>query len=447
MKICPNCGHPNADDMNFCENCGTKLINATKICPRCQASNPSDSHFCESCGYDFATTDNKSSAATNEIKPTSVTPTPQSVVSTAPKSAAADQSAERTAPTASTTNTPSKTETAPHQQAVEHVREYRHKSKWQWVLSAVILLILIGGGAYLLTRDAGHAAKPTINHPAKKAASSQATSKSASSAAITFDQNKIEDDVTTALNGLSGTTSVYVSPVDQSQTVLVNNGAQSSASSIKVFILVTAYAMAKEGVFNLDDTHTLTSSEKVGGTGELQNMATGTKLTYREILGYMIDHSDNTAANIIIDKLGGFDLINNKIKSMGATSTKLRRKMMDTDAIDDGRDNTTSARDLGVTLKKIYNHQLVSKSADTEMLDILAKNTNHNKLPKSLPSAAKVYNKTGEFSDYGVQNDAEIVANRHGAFVAVVLAENGQETDQVAAMNDLGLKLYQDILE
>ncbi|MGO3118416.1 MAG: serine hydrolase, partial [Levilactobacillus brevis] len=57
------------------------------------------------------------------------------------------------------------------------------------------------------------------------------------------------------------------------------------------------------------------------------------------------------------------------------------------------------------------------------------------------------YNKTGEYADYGVQNDAEIVKNQRGAFVAVVLSENGEETDQVDAMNRLGLMLYQNILE
>lgn len=488
MKICPNCGHANADDVKFCENCGTGLAATEKRCPRCQTLNPQANRFCENCGYDFTTAVADSAAiepaepaetAKTTATPQSLAPTPtkastsdgpaaSETVATPPDrptadSASASSTASETvgpADTAATEATPSAgpapaTSTATGSTAPTRTptpepapQTPKRKSKWQWLVSGLILLVLIGGGAYFLTRDTHHSAKPATSRTTKKVASSSAaTSKSASASTTTFDQSQIEDEVTTALNGLSGTTSAYVSPVDQNKTVLVNNGAQSSASSIKIFILVTAYAMAKEGVFDLDETHTLTSAEKVGGTGELQNMSSGTKLTYREILGYMIDSSDNTAANIIMDKLGGFDLINNKIKSMGATNTKLRRKMMDTDAIEDGRDNTTSARDLGVTLKKMYNHQLVSKSADTAMLDILAKNTNRTKLPKDLPSTAKVYNKTGEFADYGVQNDAEIVANRHGAFVAVVLSQDGQEADQIAAMNDLGLKLYQDILE
>ena len=451
MKICPNCGHENAADVNFCENCGTALTPEPasrpetadqKACPRCQTLNPSDSRFCENCGYDFE-------AAARQ-----------------PEKAKSEQDSPVTEPThaaSSATETP--TELASPQKASHHPQApdkenvpqpttSRNKKTYNWLISAVILLLLLGGGAYLFYQGQGHTAQKAPSQTAKKAtsrsqSSSATTSQSTSEPAVKFDKSAIEDDITATVGPLDGTNSVYVSPVDSHESVLVNNGSQRSASSIKIFILVTAYAMAKEGIFNLDSTHTVTNDEKVGGTGVIQNMAAGTKLTYREVLKHMIDDSDNTGANIMIAKMGGLGLINNKIKSMGATDTKLRRKMMDTAAINDGRDNTTSVRDLGMTLKKIYNHQLVSKSADDEMLSILSQNSNRNKLPKLLPNdqGLKVYNKTGEYADYGVQNDAEIVANQRGAFVAVVLSEDGKESDQVSAMNQLGLKLYQNILE
>lgn len=448
MKICPNCGHDNPEGVNFCENCGTDLRSETagqtdsdqqKTCPRCQTLNPLDSRFCENCGYDFEAPDPEQPAPESA----------ESSASTPEKPTAASPASEpQAAPVEPIV--PKKPQTADNQVTSQPAPK-ENKSKRQWLISAVILVFLMGGGAYLLYNSNSHTAKPARSE--KKASSQSQRRQSSSSqttshkATVTFDQTEIKDAVTAALDPLQGTSSAYVSPVDSSQSVVVNNGSQSAASSIKVFILVAAYAMAKEGVFDLDATHTVTDSEKVGGTGVIQDMDAGTKLTYREVLQHMIDDSDNTGANIMIAKMGGFSLINNKIKSMGAADTKLQRKMMDTDAIDDGRDNTTSVRDLGMTLKKIYNHQLVSKSADDDMLEILANNRNRAKLPKLLPSEAKVYNKTGEYADYGVQNDAEIVANKRGAFVAVVLAQDGKETDQVSAMNQLGLKLYQNILE
>lgn len=330
-----------------------------------------------------------------------------------------------------------------------------HKSKVPWLIALLVLIVAVGGATYFLylRPSTARSTAPTQSSVAHKKAtrhSSSVTKNSQSTTkptAVSFDQSQIRNDISSTVGAISGTNSVYVSPVNSKQTVLVNDGAQRSASSIKIFIMVTAYAMAKEGVFNLTDTHTVTDSEKVGGTGVIQNMDAGTKLSYQEIIEHMIDDSDNTAANIMIEKLGGFDLINNKISNMGATDTKLRRKMMDTKALDDGKDNTTSAHDMGMTLKKIYNHQLVSRQADEAMLTILAKNQNRTKLPKDLPSSATVYNKTGEYADYGVQNDAEIVKNSHGAFVAVVLSEDGDQNDQIDAMNRLGSLLYQNILE
>ncbi|PRO85318.1 serine hydrolase [Lactiplantibacillus pentosus] len=330
-----------------------------------------------------------------------------------------------------------------------------HRSKVPWLIALLVLIVAVGGAAYFLylrpstarstaPAQSSVAHKKTTRHSSSVTKNSQSTTKST---AVSFDQSQIRNDISSTVGAISGTNSVYVSPVNSKQTVLVNDGSQRSASSIKIFIMVTAYAMAKEGVFNLTDTHTVTDSEKVGGTGVIQNMDAGTKLSYQEIIEHMIDDSDNTAANIMIEKLGGFDLINNKISNMGATDTKLRRKMMDTKALDDGKDNTTSAHDMGMTLKKIYNHQLVSRQADEAMLTILAKNQNRTKLPKDLPSSATVYNKTGEYADYGVQNDAEIVKNSHGAFVAVVLSEDGDQNDQIDAMNRLGSLLYQNILE
>lgn len=77
--------------------------------------------------------------------------------------------------------------------------------------------------------------------------------------------------------------------------------------------------------------------------------------------------------------------------------------MMDTAKLTAGVDNVTSVQDVGHLLQRLYRHQLLSADADTQMLNILQRTQNHSKLPASLPATATVYNKTGEFGDYGVQ--------------------------------------------
>jgi ribosomal protein L40E len=45
---CPKCQFDNADGMNFCGKCGTKL---ERMCPQCNFGNPIRYEFCGKCGY------------------------------------------------------------------------------------------------------------------------------------------------------------------------------------------------------------------------------------------------------------------------------------------------------------------------------------------------------------------------------------------------------------
>ncbi|MFG1200368.1 class A beta-lactamase-related serine hydrolase [Pediococcus acidilactici] len=257
----------------------------------------------------------------------------------------------------------------------------------------------------------------------------------------------MEGTIRDAFGDVSGDTAVYVSPVDSDTEVDSNDQPQRAASDIKLFVMIAAYQQVKDGELSLSDDYTLTDSDKVDGTGKLREMADGTKISIKDLIGYMMEDSDNTAANIMIRKLGGMAAVNHQIDKMGATVTKLERMLMDTDALEDGKDNYTSAKDLGTALKKIYNHQMVSRKYDEEMLTILKQNGNHTKLPHDLPTEATVYNKTGEFDDYGVENDAAIFGNQKGAFVIVVMSQDGQRDEQINAMNSFGSVMYKGLLE
>ena len=243
-----------------------------------------------------------------------------------------------------------------------------------------------------------------------------------------------------------GTFSAYVSRIGNENEVVVNEQPQRAASTIKLFIMLTTYSKANANELDLDSIHRLYEDEKVGGTGIIQDMPGGSELTIRELIRLMIVESDNTAANIMIDELGGFESINQMISKMGCYNTALNRKMMDTNALESGIDNYTSAKDLGVIMKKLYMNTLISEEYDNEMLSILSHNTDHSKLPYHLPYGATVFNKTGTYSTYGVENDVAIIANENGAFVVSVMTQDGSAVEQIDAMKSLGLNLYENIL-
>lgn len=418
---CPKCNSTNPTGSKFCQSCGETLPDPTtqvssakpgKICQTCGASNDIKNDFCDQCGAPFA--------------------------GTAPKQAPAPE------PTYSRTKG-------------TYAGVPQRKSNPAGIIIGVVAgLLVLGVGGYFayntLNKPANETTSVAKSSKAKssteKESSSVASSSSeTSSSSSSFDEAKVKELVANDIGGIAGDKTVYVAPMNEDTSYLLNNQTQSAASVIKLFILAAAYAQQKIGTINLDDTYTLSNADKVGGTGVIQNMPAGKTFTYRELLAYMIDESDNTAANIMIDALGGIDKVNAQIEKMGAHDTKLQRKMMDTRSLEAGRDNITSAADVGELLKKVYNHKLISKSDSAEFLDILNKNRDHDKLVRDLPTGAKVYNKTGIMQNYGILNDAAIIENEKGAFVVVVLTQNGDNNEEQAAMNKLGLDLYNTLLQ
>ena len=418
---CPKCNSTNPTGSKFCQSCGETLPDPTtqvssakpeKLCQTCGASNDIKNDFCDQCGAPFA--------------------------GTAPKRAPAPE------PTYSRTKG-------------TYAGVPQRKSNPAGIIIGVVAgLLVLGVGGYFayntLNKPANETTSVAKSSKAKssteKESSSVASSSSeTSSSSSSFDEAKVKELVANDIGGIAGDKTVYVAPMNEDTSYLLNNQTQSAASVIKLFILAAAYAQQKIGTINLDDTYTLSNADKVGGTGVIQNMPAGKTFTYRELLAYMIDESDNTAANIMIDALGGIDKVNAQIEKMGAHDTKLQRKMMDTKSLEAGRDNITSAADVGELLKKVYNHKLISKSDSAEFLDILNKNRDHDKLVRDLPTGAKVYNKTGIMQNYGILNDAAIIENEKGAFVVVVLTQNGDNNEEQAAMNKLGLDLYNTLLQ
>lgn len=419
---CPKCNSTNPAGSKFCQSCGETLPDPIeqmpiskpeKICQNCGTPNDIKNDFCDQCGTPFD--------------------------GTAPKQAPAPE------PTYSRTQGP-------------YAGVPQHKSNLAGIIIGVVagLLVLSVGGYFAYNTLNKPANEPTSvakssskdkSSTVKESSSAASSSSEAPSSKSNFDEAKVKELVASDIGGIAGDKTVYVVPMNEDVSYLLNNQTQSAASVIKLFILAAAYAQQKIGTINLDDTYTLSNADKVGGTGVIQNMPAGKTFTYRELLAYMIDESDNTAANIMIDALGGIDKVNAQIEKMGAHDTKLQRKMMDTKSIEAGRDNITSAADVGELLKKVYNHKLISKSDSAEFLDILNKNRDHDKLVRDLPTGAKVYNKTGIMQNYGILNDAAIIENEKGAFVVVVLTQNGDNNEERSAMNKLGLDLYNTLLQ
>ncbi|MGC6770051.1 serine hydrolase [Enterococcus sp. LJL128] len=251
-----------------------------------------------------------------------------------------------------------------------------------------------------------------------------------------------------SVSHLTGKKGIYVADVNQVADIYLENSDSPirAASIIKLFLMDMFYYQVQAGLLQLDTSYALKASDKVGGSGVIQQMAEGSLFTYEELVNYMITVSDNTASNILLDILGGTGTVNQFIQQQGYLNTRFERRFLDTAALASGLDNYTSAGDVGRLLTAIYHKQAVSPVYDQQMLMVLAGGQNRTKLPAQIGAEVTVYNKTGEYSEYGVQSDACIFEKNGKAYILVILSQDGNEGEQFPAMNQFGLAIYNEYL-
>ena len=153
----------------------------------------------------------------------------------------------------------------------------------------------------------------------------------------------------------------------------------------------------------------------------LHKFSSGASLRLEDLALFMLAVSDNTATNILIDYLG-MDKINTSIKALGTKETILGRKMLDFEARKAGRDNFTSAADVGIVLASFLKE-------DPRVLDMLSLQKNRSKLPSALgyddmdDLEPVLAHKTGELG--GIEHDSGIFFYATPRpVIVVVLTEN-----------------------
>jgi beta-lactamase class A len=182
-----------------------------------------------------------------------------------------------------------------------------------------------------------------------------------------------------------------------------------TASAIKLAIVYELFKQTEEGKVRLEETMTLDRRQAVGGTGVLVEMGTPT-LSIRDFAVLMVTLSDNTATNVLIDRLG-MDKIAARMQGLGLDGTKLRRHMMDTAAARRGDENVSTPDEL-VRLLRTMNDTMPDAIA-------LLKKPKENRLRKGLPEGVASADKSGELE--GVRVDAGIVFAKNRPYALCVM--------------------------
>ena len=171
------------------------------------------------------------------------------------------------------------------------------------------------------------------------------------------------------------------------------------ASSIKIPILLELFRRAETDAGILSKRVEMNDKVRTGGSGVLQHLSDGgSTLSLQDYAIYMIVYSDNTATNVLIDELG-MDAINALSMSLGASNTKLQRKMIQPEESARGNENLSTPRDAARIMERIAKCDLpMSKDSCArvrEILEIYKGGPVRTPIPRAIPVAFKPGGITG----------------------------------------------------
>lgn len=188
-----------------------------------------------------------------------------------------------------------------------------------------------------------------------------------------------------------------------------------AASTIKLAILYELLRQADAGAIDLDRAAPLDRTRAVPG-GLLYELGTPS-LSPRDLAVAMIVQSDNTATNVLIDRVG-MDAVNRRMRELGLADTHLRRYMIDLEAARRGDENVTTPADLVRLLIAFHERTGLSDAAGREA-DRILRIYKRTPIRAGVPASVAVASKSGELE--GVRADAGIVyvERRPYAFAAM----------------------------
>lgn len=193
-----------------------------------------------------------------------------------------------------------------------------------------------------------------------------------------------------------------------------------AASTIKVLILLEAHAQEIEGTFRFADSVTFLEEDRVGGAGSLQNEKPGSSWTYNQLARRMIVESDNVASNLLLRRVG-MKNANRRAHGLGLAATRFERFFMDEEARREGRENWTSAREMGELVRLILRKEALTPAACGEMIQALER-TSRGRIARGVPRDVPVGHKGGTLA--GMRHDVGWVRVPGQPYILSVFLDN-----------------------
>jgi len=252
---------------------------------------------------------------------------------------------------------------------------------------------------------------------------------------------KLEKSVLDVDRGLDGVMGVAIIDLTDGHKYLLHaNDVYPQASSIKICVLAELYRQAQQGKLKLTDMYTVNAADLVQDSDIMGGLTPGvTQITLRDLATMMVAVSDNSATNLLIDRVG-MENVNAFLSSQGLRDTRLRRKMMDLKAAGEGRENISTPSEMAKLLQALYQGKILNKEMTDDFFKVLATHKD-SWIPRNLPDDVKIADKPGALE--GVRNDSGVIfVDKHPYILCVMTTYLRRERDGEEAISNISLAAW-----
>ncbi|HUK52535.1 MAG TPA: serine hydrolase [Candidatus Binatia bacterium] len=214
------------------------------------------------------------------------------------------------------------------------------------------------------------------------------------------------------------------------------------ASSIKIAVLLEVLRQAQAGKLHLEERVEIRKAQFAGGSGVLQDFGDGSSaLSLRDLAALMMVVSDNTATNILIDRVGQAQ-VNETLQSLGFSHTRLLRRMIQPAEERRGVENVSTAREMAGLLAELHGGKLLDESHSALALELLRNDKPEpTPLGRGLPAGVALAGKPGSLP--GVRCESGIILlEGHPYVLSVMTSYAADDAAAERAITDVSRRVY-----